>query len=194
MFRRFMIAAAVLAAAVAGMGEPAGAATRRAEAPVLNFGDFTPVADAGATLTRTGNGLSFTLKTTAPAKNAETVWWVIFNNPAACSGGCGEDEINATFGSGGATNPWQLSVLNADGRVVSAAGGVTFAARLNVGSDGPGEVLMPGGVTNPMGADVVLVVVDHGPVSSDHQTRWEQLHTFAGGCGGPCPEVQIAIF
>lgn len=205
MFRRAGIGLGLTAIAVAGLALPAAAASPRTQTTVHDFTTFDPVDGAGATLVRTRNGLSATFKTTLPAGNAETLWWVIFNNPSGCTigaAGCGDDEILTAFGGG--PNPGQVTIQNADGRVVPGSGRVTFAARLNVGSDGPGEVLLPGGITNPMGALVLLVVDEHGPASSDPETR--RLQTSAllapGACSnqtaenpfGDCFDAQIAIF
>ena len=43
-----------------------------------------------STLVRNDNGVAMTIHTVGlPAGTADTVWWVIFNNPSACSHGMG---------------------------------------------------------------------------------------------------------
>lgn len=202
MFRKAGIALGVAAVLVTGLTEPARAASPRTETTVHDFHTFDVIGGASATLTRTGKGLSATFKTSLPVGHAETMWWVIFNNPDGCTDGCGDDEVFTAFGGG--TNPAEVSILNADGRVVPRSGRTTFAAQLNVGSDGPGEVLLPGGITNPLGALVLLVIDEHGPAASDPQTRWLQTHalTWDGACPnqtaenpfGHCFDTQIAVF
>lgn len=178
---------------------------QRERATVHDFQTGAVIDGATAGLTRNSNGLSATLSTRLPVGgNAMTLWWIIFNNPAGCTGGCGPDEIGAFVASGGTANPSELSVLNADGRVVPSSGRTTFSARLNVGSDGPGEVLIPGGVTNPRGAEVHLLVVDHLAASPDPDIRWLQTHalTWEGACPnqtpdnpfGDCVDTQFAVF
>lgn len=202
MLRRVGIALGMSAFAITGLVQSAGAASPRTETTVHDFHTFDAIDGASATLTRTASGLSATFRTSLPPGHAETMWWVIFNNPAGCTDGCGEAEILTVFGGG--PNPAEVSILNADGRVVPASGGVTFAARLNVGSDGPGEVLLAGGITDPLGALVLLVIDEHGPAASDPHTRWLQTHalTWDGACPnqtpenpfGDCFDTQIAVF
>lgn len=198
--RRAGIAVVLTAVTITGLAHPA-AASPRTKTTVHDFHTFAVIDGASAGLTRTARGLSATLRTSLPAGHAETMWWVVFNNPSGCTGGCGADEVETAFGG---PNPAQVSVVNADGRVVPAAGGVSFAAQLSVGSDGPGENLIPGGVTNPLGALVLLVIVDHGPAASDRETRYAQTHalTWAGACPnqtadnpiGDCMDAHIAVF
>lgn len=205
MLKRAGTALGVMALAALGFAQPAHAASPRTQTDVHDFHTFDVIDGASATLTRTTNGLSATMQTTLPAGHAETMWWVIFNDPSACTsdgGGCSDDDIFTVFGGG--PNPAGISILNADGKVVPGSGDVTFAAQLNVGSDGPGENLIPGGITDPLGALVLLVVDEHGPASSDPQTRWAQTHglTLPGACTnqtsenpiGDCFDTQIAIF
>ena len=204
MFRRAGFGLGLMVLAIAVLAQPAAAASPRTRTDVHDFQTFAVIEGASAALTRTANGLSATLSTTLPAGHAETMWWVIFNTPSGCTDGCGGDEVEAFFASGGSDNPSGLSIQNADGRVVPGSGGATFAAHLNVGSDGPGEVLVPGGISNPLGADVFLVIDEHGPASSDPNTRWVQTHslTWPGACTnqtaenpfGDCFDTQIAIF
>lgn len=200
--RRTSIGLGIVALASAWLAAPATAASTREETTVHDFATFEAIEGASATLTRTDNGLSAILQTTLPAGNAETLWWVIFNNPAGCTDGCGDDEIFTAFGGG--PNPSGVAILNADGRVVPAAGPVTFAAQLSAGSEGPGQNLIPGGLTNPTGALVLLVVDEHGPAAADQETRYLQTHalTEPGACPnqtpedpfGDCFDAQIAVF
>lgn len=204
MRRGFGIGLAVLALSTTGLVQPAGAEPSRTETEVRDFTgqQVGPVIEgATAALTRTANGLSAQVMTTLPAGHAETMWWVVFNRPGNCAGACGGDDVVAAMGG---HNPAEIAVLNADGGVVPPSERETFAAQLSIGSDGPGENLIPGGVTNPLGALVLLVVVDHGPAATDQETRYLQTHalTWPGACPnqtegnpfGDCADTQIAIF
>jgi hypothetical protein len=56
------------------------------------FGTGAPVAPGIATSSLVGNdnGVAMTIHTIGlPGDIADTVWWVVFNNPAACSHGMG---------------------------------------------------------------------------------------------------------
>lgn len=203
MFKRMATGFGVLAIAVLALAAPVGAAgtARRASSDVFVFGTTDQVPGAGTSLTRANDGVSFTLHTTLPAGNAETVWWIIFNNPSECTSpagpglSCGLGDVVALFETG--DNPAEIAILNADGRVVPPTGDVAFSGQLSVGSAGPGETLVPGGLTNPLGAEIHLIVDDHGPAASDQQTRWFQTHTLSQGCGpngDQCSDVQDAAF
>jgi hypothetical protein len=48
----------------------------------------------GATLYRGKQGVEMRVATSGlMIHSSYTVWWVIFNNPAACVGGCGPDDL-----------------------------------------------------------------------------------------------------
>lgn len=203
MFRRIGTALGVIAIATLAISAPVAAegSARRSTSDVFVFATTDRVPDAAASLTRGNSGVSFTMHTSLPAGNAETVWWIIFNNPGACTSpagpglSCGLGDVLAVFDTG--ENPAAISILNADGRVVPPTGDVAFSGQLSVGSAGPGETLLPGGLTNALGAEIHLVIDDHGPAASDQQTRWNQTHTLSQGCGpngDQCSDVQDAAF
>ena len=65
-----------------------------------------------------------------------TVWWVVFNNPAACTADCGEDDIfiegdPANGLNGPQVIAAQIGVGNATGNVAKADGTAEFGARLD---------------------------------------------------------------
>ncbi len=154
---------------------------------VFQSAPFTLSPDLGAsvsgesTLVRTVNGLSmtFTDNELEPG-DAYSIWWLIFNNPAGCTGGCGEDEVGAFLESG--ENPAELSALNATGGVADSSGSATFSASLAIGDEGPGEFLFGEGVTDSLGAEVHLIIRTHGPASEDADTLLAQTSTFGGSC------------
>jgi hypothetical protein len=152
-------------------------------AQVFNFptGDQL-IEGASSTLRRTPNGISWTFKTNGlQPGHAYTVWVVVFNNPEACVGGCGLDDlarpgVDATLAYGG-------------GHVVGPSGEATFSGHLQVGDtsgfplDSP-FVGLPGqhlGLVDAYKADIHLVIRDHGEVIPGQLS--EQLHTFSGGSG-----------
>lgn len=108
-----------------------------------------------------------------------TLWWMVFNNPEACSGGqggCGEPDL---------FDPAVVAdALYADGNVVDQDGNASFTAYLEVG-DTTGSVndlvgAEPTGILDPRGAEIHLVVRSHGPMV-DGQVA-DQIGSFGGGC------------
>jgi hypothetical protein len=123
-----------------------------------------------------------------PAGEVVTVWWVIFNNPAACTNG--EDAVPATGFPG--TKCGFLDLFDED---VNAA--VTYAAGKVAGQKGVGNYgayLSAGPVKNqvilgdaespldnPLGADIHLVIHPHDMNAPDWPSIGQELHHF--GCG-----------
>ena len=148
---------------------------------VLKPGTFSPPTEGGkATLRRGSDYIQFTMHTTGLPKGAYTVWYVIFNDPDACSGECGEDDLFLP----------KTAVVWATGKVVMSSGVGNFSDKLYVGERREpetqegilGESLMSP-LQNAHGAEVHLIVKYHGPASRDPHTRYEQLHTLLGSCG-----------
>jgi hypothetical protein len=104
--------------------------------PVTTFAGATV---GTSTLTRTGSGISFSLQTIGlQAGHAVTVWWMVFNPDGP------------------------LSVQYAAGHVIDDSGVAEFGGHLSVG-DTDGVINNGPGLLDALGADVVLVVRDHGP-------------------------------
>lgn len=171
-------------------------------ADVLTFfleDEVTPAAGdmvGTAELNRTAEGVNVTIDTTMlTAGAAYSIWWIIFNNPGACTSlGCGID--GADFG-----NPAvEASIMNATGRVADANGNATFSAFLPVGfmhtepASGNLRQLLGPGLQNVAGADIHVVVRCHGPSTGNP----EQISTLLGDCNtsGPtgCFDAQVAVF
>ncbi len=142
---------------------------------------MNPQTRGSSDLVRTVDNISMNIDTTDLPIGAYTVWWVIFNNPAGCSDGeCGENDVLPPN-----VNPAaEVSALWATGGIVGPDRSGHFSGRLGVGKDGaPGVILWGDGVTNPMDAEVHLIVRYHGP------TRWDdadilqsQIYSVAGAC------------
>jgi predicted small secreted protein len=174
------------------------AAADHSESGVYWFHDGSPVEGSRSTLVRNDAGVSMTLQTNQlVAGDAVTMWWVVFNDPSACSDGvCDEDDVLPP----GVNPAAQVGVLYAAGNVIGASGRGNFGARLGMGDD---EGLLFGHpLTAPRGAEVHLIVRSHGPAVPGMIP--EQIHSFGGGCseatGGPpgadgfdCYDPQFAV-
>jgi hypothetical protein len=114
-----------------------------------------------STLTRTASGISFSLQTSGlQAGHAVTVWWMVFNPNGS------------------------VSVQYAAGHVVDEGGAAEFGGSLEgVINGGPG-------LLDALGANVVLVVRDHGP--ADPARVDEQIQTF-DVCNPTCTDLQISM-
>jgi hypothetical protein len=167
----------------------AAPAQHDARAPVVWFtASAPPVGGAWSSLVTNASGASMTLHTNSlDAGHAVTIWWIIFNNVGACRSGienggglrCGESDL---FRTG-----VDASVLYATGHVVGNNGVGNFSAHLNTG-DASGALFGPG-LVNPLGADIHLIVHDHGPV--DQSLMPAQIHSF-DVCNGPCFDPQAS--
>jgi hypothetical protein len=169
MTRRLLVAVALVGLMAAVPLSRAGAATQTNR-------DVTLIADptvtvGTSTLTRTTSRISMSLQTSRlPAGHAVTVWWMVVNPDAAAP-----------------------SVLYAAGHVVDASGTAEFGGALREG-DTKGLVSLPGlsaaGLLDAEGADVSLVVRDHGLAKRGivHQ----QIHTFEV-CNPTCTDLQMSV-
>ncbi len=161
--------------------------------------DGTTVNGSSVKLTRSANAVWIRVNTTQLPAGTYTNWWVVFNNPAACSSGaCGADDFfNPPVGA---------SVFFATGGVVGGNGVGHFDAHLdeNEISAIPGQHLFGPGLTNAEGAEIHYVIRYHGPPVASILNK--QLTTFAGGCSGagqedpvpadriyPCYDPQAAV-
>lgn len=184
--RGAVFASALMAAAVVVL--PVGAAAP-AEESVHRFSDGAVVGSSW--LVRGPNGISFRLATTGLEPGyAYTLWVVVFNNPSACTAPtpfslCSDPDVGDP-----ATMP---DVLYGTGHVVGSDS-ATFAGHRSVG-DGSGSISAPiglpaFGLVDPAGAEVLLVVHEHGPLLPAFLP--DQIQTVGGGCtdaGIPAPGV-----
>jgi hypothetical protein len=171
----------VLASLLTGLGGAVASAESadRSAAPVVQIWDGTPLGES--TLVRTDAGISASYRSSGvPAGQAVTLWFVIFNNPSACSGPCGAADLFFNPAAGG-------DFLVAAGNVIGASGTANFGASLKVGDTSGSafpEIGMPErsvGLTNPRGAQVALLLHSHGPKLGGPDLV-AQLSTFTGGC------------
>lgn len=149
------------------------------------------VPGAWSALERNDAGVAMTLHTTGLAPgHAVTVWWVIFNQPQYCSHGelsfhCGPGDLAILGGDPRV----QSSLVYAGGHVIGGGGVGDYGAHLGVRDTG-GALFGPG-LLNPRGADIHLVVHDHGPADPAIGVN-DEIHSF-GVCNPTCSDVQMSI-
>jgi hypothetical protein len=158
----------------------AGTATARADRQVTALmwhaqtGMSGPVAPgAEATLIRRDGGVSFSITTSQLRPgHAYTVWFVVVNNPATCTASpCSGPDI--------LLNPaTDAQVTYGAGHVSGASGRAGFAGSFRVG--GLDGWLAGGGLHDPGGAEIQLVINDHGPKLQGYMPG--MIQTYRTGC------------
>ncbi len=140
-------------------------------------------------LVRDKRGVTATIWTTGlEGGGAYTVWWVIFNDPAACAGPCDGGDLGIPKVKG--------SVIWATGQLVGSDGFGNLTARLReADTSGDRPFDLPGdavGLIDARKAEIHLVVRSHGPVIPE--LVYEQVGTFAGACDvNACEDQQFAV-
>jgi hypothetical protein len=187
--KRSIVAGLLLALAVA---VPVQASAQRDTTAVRLFADTSVV--GSSTLIRHDDSVDMTLAMSGtPAGHVVTVWWVIFNHPEFCQ--FGEPANAATGFAGTRCGPGDLGIvpgLTADprvdplvtyaaGHVTGANGSAAWASYLSVGEP-DGQVLIGSVFTNPLGADVHLIVHDHDALANLGNIG-EEIHSFGAGPG-----------
>ena len=105
------------------------------------------------------------------------------------SGTSTPDPDDPRCGMADMTNPAaDLSVLYAAGHVIDDSGVADFGGKLAV--DDADGAIMGSGLHDPAGADVTLVVHDHGP--ADPHSVSQQIHTF-DACNPDCTDLQVSV-
>jgi hypothetical protein len=142
------------------------------------------VPGASSTLVRTPNGISISLQTSSlPAGHAVTVWALIFNSPSACgAGGC--DESHGDLGI-----PAMMgSVQHVAGHIVGTNG--SFAGHLAIGDSA--HAFVGPGLLNPFGAEIHLIVRDHG--LADPAIITDQFNNDSPRfCNVACADIQKSV-
>jgi glucose/arabinose dehydrogenase len=160
--RRILVALALVGLLSVVVISRAGAATQTTS-PVATFAGATM---GTSTLTRTDSGIAFSLQTSGlQAGHAVTIWWMVFNPDGS------------------------VSVQYAAGHVIDDSGVAEFGGHLSVG-DTDGVINGGPGLLDALGANVVLVVRDHGPTDPGRVN--EQIHTF-GVCNPTCTDLQMSM-
>lgn len=168
--------------------------------PVLSFDTFLP---AGGTsyLTRLDDKVLVTVEASnLNPGDAMTLWWVVWNNPAGCTGGaCGDDEFDDPTGQ--ALAAAGAAVGNASGNVVKSDGTIEFGATLHVGMNDPSHEVIFNDQFDPNGSmltgepdDVEFHVVlqTHGQARGGKKLS-EQLSNLEANCTPSCQDLQFAL-
>ncbi len=199
---RFLLLAALTAGLVAAPAQTSSA--QRSTSPVVTLPALAPIEGASSTLVRTRSALSARFRTGGlPAGEAFTVWFIVFNNPDACTAPiigltrCGEPDLFNPATMGGA--------FTMGGHVVGSGGPATIAGSLRVGdmrnalTFGPdAPPAFPNALSNPIGAEVILVLLRHGPWTpgspEQFQTFWAcNLPPGPGSTPFGCRETQASV-
>lgn len=136
------------------------------------------VEGASASLVRTDSGISyrFHAKALTPG-HAYTLWLVVIDQPENCA------NVPCAAGDFLAKVEPDAQVTYAAGNVAGGSGAATFSGHRSLG---PIDGWLAGrSFDNPRGAEVHLVVNDHGPKLSDHMPG--MIHTYRGGCSDDSP-------
>ena len=136
---------------------------------------------ASASIVRTMNGVNLKMQTNSLMPgHAYTLWVVIFNDPDACATApCSPNDL---------FNPdAKPDMVYGAGVVASGSGTATLAGRTIVGdvsrSVQAPTGLLSNGLLDPYGAEIHLVVHDHGPVIPEFMP--DMIQSLAGGCTDP---------
>lgn len=156
----------------------------------IRYAPLITVSNSSAKLIRGDRRIWVRVKTERLPPGAYTNWFIIFNNPGACNGGCGADD----FG-----NPDVMaSGFWATGEIVGDSGKATFRAHAEEGNLPPGGdnvVLFGDGLTDAENAEVHYIIRFHGQASDDPTELERQLTTVDGGCRAfPCYDPQSVVF
>jgi hypothetical protein len=122
---------------------------------------------AFSTLQRGYYSVNLTLHTSGLTPgHTYSLWWVIFQNPASCVTGCGDDEINAA--AAGGPNPAGISVHYGGSFTAPEDGrGEFFTRILEDNADGCAKtgpyVRLCSAMRDAATAETLVFLMDHGP-------------------------------
>jgi hypothetical protein len=138
--------------------------------------DGSDVKGSSAKLTRGDGMVWIRVNTTELPPGAYTNWWIIFNNPAACSEGCDGADLGIPAVMG--------SVFFATGGIVGTNGVGHFRPpplEENEISPNPLQHLFGPGLLSAQDAEIHYVIRYHGPAGAGDLLD-EQISTINGGC------------
>jgi hypothetical protein len=202
-----LLACAGALAGSVGWGHAQEAAIEEVEVTThRSQGEVRPVEGGRAHLLRTAAGIFVNFETEGLTPgNAYTLLIAAINDPAACEGSpCQPPDVLQR------TAETKADLATVDGVVVGDDGGARFAAFVPAGALPRGW--FGNGLDNPEGAEIHLIVNDHGPLLPEMAPM--MVNTYRGGCAdeglpaafpdsaradgepGPntCRLLQVAIF
>jgi hypothetical protein len=137
-------------------------------------GPVTRVGGGRASVIANDAGIDVSIQTSQlVARSAHTLWIVVINKPELClTSPCTPTDILFR------TETVDANVVYGSGHVVGRSGKATFSAHLPIGEVAGGWYDNP--FTNPRGAEVHLVINDHGPVIPRMVS--EMISTYRAGC------------
>ncbi|MFQ6029649.1 MAG: hypothetical protein ACE5Q6_19400 [Dehalococcoidia bacterium] len=191
------IGAAGVAYGISGTS-PAEAEQTVSTSPVWNWpppaSADNQVGDGFSTLQRDANGVWYSVNTHELNPGVHTLWFVVFNDPASCEGGCGGDDLMG--GRGDSAAFW------APGTIIGSNGEGNFGGYIqaNYVPAGPDQILKDNtgglGMTDVENSEIHFVLRTHGSVFDNSGYLGTQLSTFNGGCNPnpeACQNVQFSI-
>lgn len=211
--RRGRVAGALAAAVLfVALSPQSAGASEPDKQPIHEFATGEPIADTFSMLRRGDDSVTSKIRTAATPGHVVTIWYVIFNAPDQCNtGGCGNDDV---FVAPGQFNAAQIEaarisvVYGGDGDVVNNGGRVALdgglaEGQVPVGTNqvvigrADGEALVPlspvTGLEDAQGAEIHIVLQDHGPAHDTQEMLDAQLTQFRGACNDTCEDVQFAV-
>ena len=166
-------------------------AADRSTAPMRTFPAGVELAGTSS-LVRTDQGISTTVRATGLTPgHASTIWFVVFNDPGACSDGiCDVQDVLANRGV--------PAVRFGAGHVIGESGQANFGGHLAVGNTGgppcaagPALGSCGPGLLDARTAVVHMVIRTHGAAIPELVS--DQISSFNGGCPpNACANVQFA--
>lgn len=144
-------------------------------------------------LTRTTQGLWADIEIDGLVPGlAYSVWWAVFNNPQQCVAGCDASDLRNI-------NQAQGSLVNGGGFVGT---GSTLTHHAHLARHDPAgysvEAGDPKGIRNPFGAEVHVVIRNHGVAEADPADLALQTGTFGMFCNlpitGGCRNEGASVF
>lgn len=197
------MAALALMGAAPALADPSTTDTQA----VLTFEAVPQLTGGESHLTRTDDTILVVLEANELVPgDAHTLWFIVFNNPAACTDmSCGEDDI---FNMDGTLNvpgvmAAGIGIGNATGNVAKADGTLEFGARLsmNAGPADGHQIVFPAGLdfeldslltSAPADAEVHLIVQTHGQARGGKKLQ-EQLSYLDANCTPSCADIQFTV-
>lgn len=153
-------------------------------------GDVQQVEGAEAILYTTEEGAAMSFHTDGLEENhVHSAWFVIVNNPSACANSpCTGGDVMTN------SDAIEAEVVQADSILVSSDASMQFSGFVAPGTIESDNVWFGNGFTNPTGAEIHVVINDHGSLVDGMAAT--MLNTYRGGCKDdslppPFPETAI---